>query len=121
MQEQLDFCELDFYENYVICRINEGEEIDAKKNNLQTDAIIKHFKGKPFVYITHRVNSYSVDPKIYYDSSEIESLVGFAVVGNTYLAVSNAEIEKLFLKKPFEIFTELDEAVDWAHTILKSK
>jgi hypothetical protein len=121
MHLELDFCELEFYENYVICRINEGEEINVEKNNLQTDEIVKHFNGRPFVYITHRVNSYSVDPSIYYDSSEIESLVGFAVVGNTYLAVSNAEIEKLFLKKPFEIFTELDEAITWAQSILKTE
>ena len=80
-----------------------------------------YYTSKEFVYITHRVNSYAVDPAVYTKTSQIKNLVGFAVVASNYIALSNAEIEKIFLKKPFEIFTELDKAKEWAQSLVKTK
>jgi len=45
--------------------------------------------NEAFVYITHRVNSYSVDPTIYISVSKIENLVGFAVVFINQMALSS--------------------------------
>ena len=46
------------------------------------------------------------------------NLKGFAVVTKTLLAKKNAEIEKLFLNKPFEIFSDIDEALSWAKSVI---
>jgi hypothetical protein len=75
------------------------------------------YKDAPFVYLTHRVNSYAVDTSIYSKTSQLENLIGFGVISKNYLAKSNAEIEKLFLSKPFRIFDSLDDAIEWAKTL----
>jgi len=78
-----------------------------------------YFSDKHFVYITHRLNSYSVNPQIYFETSKIENLKGFAVVSSNYKAKVNAKVEQMFFKKPFKIFTELEDAVAWVDEILE--
>ena len=112
------FCIIEVYDDYVVSCINEGFHLTPDKNKILEDIANEYFYDKPFVYITHRKFSYSVDPAIYLQTSEIFNLAGFAVVAQVPLAKGNAEIEKLFLNKPFEIFTSLDEAKSWAKSIL---
>ncbi len=100
--------------------MNEGVTITPTHNQTLIDVTATYFKDKPFVYITHRINSYAVDPKTYFDTSKISNLVGFAVVSKNFKAKSNAELEKIFFNKPFEIFNTLDEAIRWADTIICS-
>lgn len=104
--------------NILISEINEGVTL----NKAISDAIIHFakatFQNRPFVYLTNRVNSYAVDPIIYRDVSQLKNLRGFAVVSQT-LSARNAEIERLFLNKPFEIFSDLDKAKSWALNTLK--
>jgi len=121
MTIELSFCKMVFSENYVICSINEGETITAEKSNLQTEVILDHYRDNPFIYITHRIHSYSVDPSIYSETSKIETLVGFVVVSSSKSSVKNALFEKMFLNKPFEIFEDIEDAVLWADTICNMK
>ena len=107
------------YDNYVVVVINEGVNITPDHNNVLVEVTNTHFLDKPFVYITHRINSYSVDPKIYYETSKIENLKGFAVVSENYKAKVNAEIEKMFFKKPFETFNKMENAFTWAINLIK--
>ena len=51
---------------------------------------------------------------------KIENLKGFAVVSSNYKAKLNAKIEQLFFKKPFQIFSEMEEAVAWVDELLKN-
>jgi len=113
----LDFGKLTFYDNYVVAVMNEGVNIGNKENDILIKIAEKHFT-KPFIYITHRVNSYSVDPNIYAKTIKSENLSGFAVVSEGYMAKINAQIEKLFFNKPFEIFSSLEEAVEWTKSVL---
>ena len=117
---KFDFCDMHIYNNYMVVVMKEGVTITPSHNLILLNIVETYYSNKKFVYITHRLNSYSVDPAIYHETSKIENLVGFAVVSKDYKAKSNAEIEKLFLKKPFEIFGTLDEAVSWAKSILNS-
>lgn len=121
MIEQLNFCELEFYDKYVICRINEGETISFEKSKQQTEAILNYYKNKPFIYITHRVNSYAVDPNIYANSSKIKTLIGFVVVSSNIASVKNAIFERMFLDKPFEIFNDISDATMWADEVYRMK
>ena len=98
--------------------MNEGITIAPEHNVTLLNIVDTYYKNKNFVYISNRLNSYAVNPAIYIETSKVENLVGFAVVSKDYKAKSNAEIEKLFLKKPFEIFNTLDQAVNWAQSIL---
>jgi hypothetical protein len=106
------------YDNYIIVEIAEGITIATKHNKILEDIAEKYFASKDFVYITNRVNSYAVNPAVYKKTSKIKNLVGFAIVASNYIALRNADIEKLFLNKPFESFTELSEAIKWAEAIV---
>ncbi|MCF6307781.1 MAG: hypothetical protein L3J09_07480 [Flavobacteriaceae bacterium] len=108
-----DFCEIEVYNDYIIAIMNEGISLTPDKNDVLLGISSKYFKNKDFGYITHRINSYSVDPRIYTETSKIENLVSFAVVSNNKLALSNAQIEKLFYKKPFKQFINLEDAISW--------
>lgn len=115
---KLKFCTLSFFDNYVISVINEGEHVDYTLNKILIKKIEKRF-NKPFIYITNRINSYSVDPNIYPRTTEVKNLAGFAVVSKAHMAKVNAQIEQMFFGKPFEIFSEMEEAIAWAKKILK--
>ncbi|WP_179349572.1 hypothetical protein [Winogradskyella pacifica] len=108
------FGELTIYDNYVLAVMKEGVTISPNYNDVLIDISATYFHNKQFIYITHRVHSYSVDPQIYYQTEKIKNLIGFAVVSQNYQAKLNAQIEKMFFKKPFKIFTELEDAVTWA-------
>ncbi len=111
-----DFCKMSIYDNYLVVVIKEGVNLTPSHNNVLLEVTETYFSGKPFVYITHRINSYSVDPKIYFETAKIKNLKGFAVVSKDYKAKTNAKVEKLFFNKPFKIFSELDDAIAWAKT-----
>ncbi len=113
----LEFGKLTFYDNYVVAVMNEGVNIGDKENETLIKVAEAHF-SKPFIYITHRINSYSVDPNIYSKTAKLKNLTGFAVVSEGYMAKTNAQIERLFFNKPFEIFSTLDEAIEWTQTVL---
>jgi len=114
-----DFCDMTVYNNYVVVVIKEGVNLTPQHNNVLVEVTNTYFIDKPFIYITHRINSYSVDPKIYFETAKIENLKGFAVVSIDYKAKINAEIEKLFFNKPFKIFATVEDAVKWANTLTK--
>lgn len=121
MKETLtfDFCKMDIYDNYMVVTMNEGVNITPDHNRVLLEVTKNHFEDQPFVYITHRINSYSVDPQIYLETAKIKNLKGFAVVSNNYQAKVNAQIEQLFFNKPFEIFTALEDAFIWADNLVK--
>ncbi|MCT4630052.1 hypothetical protein [Winogradskyella sp.] len=114
-----DFCDMMIYDNYIVTIIKEGVNITPDHNEILEEVAIMYFTDKPFVYISHRINSYSVDPKIYFKTTNVKNLKGFAVVSNNYQAKVNAEIEQMFFAKPFEIFENIDEAIDWANELTK--
>jgi hypothetical protein len=108
-----DFCNIDIYENYIIVVIFEGINIIPEHNNVLLSIAEKYFKNKSFGYNTNRINSNSVDPRIYLETSRIKNLAAFAIVSSKKIHKSNAAIEKLFFKKPFKHFAELDVAINW--------
>ncbi len=120
MEDELkfDFCDMYIYDNYMVAIMNEGVTITPEHNEILLNIVDTYYNNKKFVYITHRLNSYSVDPAIYFETSKIKNLAGFAVVSKDFKAKSNAEIERLFLNKPFEVFNTLEEAVSWTKTLL---
>ena len=101
--------------------IKEGEHITVEKSISQTEAILKYYKDRHFVYITHRINQYTVDINVYNDSSKIDSLLGFVVVSKGIPSVKNAISEKMFLDKPFEIFEDIEDATLWAENLYNMK
>ncbi|MEO1032152.1 hypothetical protein [Winogradskyella sp.] len=115
----LDFCDMTIYDNYLVVVMKEGANITPEYNDVLLDITHTYYPERPFVYIAHRIHSYSVDPIIYLETAKIENLKGFAVVSKNYQAKVNAQIEQMFFKKPFEIFKTLEDAVDWANKLIE--
>ncbi|MEM7186848.1 MAG: hypothetical protein AAF466_09330 [Bacteroidota bacterium] len=103
-----------FYPNIVIVEAHEGVTINYKTafSILLRGLQITGFK--PVVYISNRINSYSVDPNDYKYLNKISSLKAIAIVSKLESARQNAKLEKEFSKKDLEIFEDLNDAYLWA-------
>ncbi|NCT16939.1 MAG: hypothetical protein COZ75_07720 [Flavobacteriaceae bacterium CG_4_8_14_3_um_filter_34_10] len=113
-----DFCEFSIFNNFIIAVINEGITVMPEHNEVLLKLAKKYFKNRPFAYITNRIHSYAVDPKVYLETSKIENLVAFAVVSQQKLSTSNTQVEKMFLNKPYKNFEHLLEAIHWSESII---
>lgn len=121
MRESLtfDFCQMSIFDKYVIVVVNEGVDLRLKQHNILAKIAESHFQNQPFVYISNRVNSYSVDPKIYFETVKIKNLQGLAIVSNNSKVIGNAQIEKLFYQKAFKIFRAIEDAITWAEEMVE--
>lgn len=111
-----DFGRAEIHKNYMIMVMNEGITVIPAYNAELHKLAQNVFEGRPFGYISHRINSYSVDPSVYLETSKIENLKAFAVVSEGEIHFSTAQIERLFLKKPLEVFRTLPEAISWVES-----
>lgn len=111
--------ELFIFDAFLVCQIREGMEIHPEHNQKLNEIIQRHFTGKNIVYISNRVNSYSVDPLTYVETEKIPNLIAIAMVTETPIMKQNAEYERNFFDKPYEIFDSLSEAIQWVHNIIK--
>ncbi len=119
-QLKYDICTAYFFENFLIVEMDEGINLTFESaSKLVHDAIL-YYHGRPFIYISNRVHSYSVTPTDYFKLEEhVPNLIGFAVVSYSRLNKANANIENLFFNRPFEVFNELQEAMNWAESTIK--
>ncbi|WP_053991341.1 STAS/SEC14 domain-containing protein [Mangrovimonas sp. TPBH4] len=106
------------FDDFLVVQIREGADIHPKHNEKLNEIVETHYSGKHFVYISNRVNSYSVDPLTYVETEKITNLIGIAIVTDARIMRKNAEYEKNFFDKPYKIFNTLSEAIQWAHKIL---
>lgn len=107
-------------DEFLICQIREGTEIRQEHNVELNEIIQTHFSNKNMVYISNRINSYSVDPLTFVHIERIPNLLAIAVIPQTESMRKNAEFERDFYDKPYEIFDNLSEAITWANNIIKS-
>ncbi|WP_191858188.1 hypothetical protein [Hanstruepera ponticola] len=110
--------ELFVFDEFLICQIAEGVNVTPEHSEILNQVIKKHFQGKDLVYISNRVNSYSVDPLTYVETERIPSLVAIAMVPDDDIMKKNAEYERNFYDKPYEIFNNLSEAIEWSHRMI---
>jgi hypothetical protein len=109
----LGYSEVFVFENYLINQIKEGEKVVvAHAQNLRA-MIDKHFKDRKMVYIANRVKSYSVNPLAYFKVAEIDILKAICIGIDSNMKRHTALYEKQFSAKPFEIFSNMNEAIFW--------
>ncbi|MDH7446835.1 hypothetical protein [Aquimarina sp. 2201CG14-23] len=116
----LDFCQIEIHKDYLKVIINEGVTVSPKHNDVLLDIVEKHFKNKAFVYITHRLNSYSINPTIYLETAKIKNLIGFAVVSSDPQQKLQTKVEKTFFNKEFRQFDTMESALTWKKKLLKN-
>ncbi|AVR46139.1 hypothetical protein C7S20_13220 [Christiangramia fulva] len=115
---ELDFANLQFFDEYVISRIK--NDVLLEKNNVEILRKMCHdFYGfKKFVYIADRENDYNVNPIIYLTLLERNTLMGIAVVSRVISKLKTANFEKQFSPVAFELFQNLEEAKVWAQSLI---
>ncbi len=116
----LEFCDLDVYDDYVVSRIHEGITTKPEMLKVFFKLMDIHYKNKPFVYVSHRVHSFSINPAIHAESSKIPNLLGIAVVSSDPMQIEQVKMEKFFFKKDFEIFDTIEKALKWKEEILNT-
>ncbi|WP_378175809.1 hypothetical protein [Aquimarina sp. SS2-1] len=116
-----DFGLAEIYDDYIKVIINEGITVSPDDNNILLEMVENHFKNKAFVYITHRIYSYSIDPTVYLETAKIKTLVGLAVVSDNPIQKNQTQIEKTFFNKKFKHFTNMEAALTWKDEILNEQ
>ena len=114
-----DFGTAEIFEHYLVMVMKEGVHIIPEYNEELINLADQYYKNRKFVYITNRKHSYSVDPRIYLETSKIENLAGFAIVSEKEIPISTAQVEKIFLNKPMRVFDTVEQAATWALDLLK--
>lgn len=120
---ELPFGSVIFINNIQIAELNEGIIFDISHNKELLDLAQKRFNMFPYGYISNRVNSYSINPLIHLESANVENLISIAIVSKNPLVRQNTIIEKQFFrnKSSFEVFENLEEAIQWTNTQLLVK
>jgi len=102
------------YDSIIMMEGKENVTISFRTGIFILLKLISLVKTRPVVYISHRINSYAVDPNDYKYLDMIPNLKGIAVVSYSDFGQETAQLEKRFYKKPFKCFTSLSEAEKWA-------
>tara|TARA_R100000306_G_scaffold125_3_gene236 strand:- start:15354 stop:15737 length:384 start_codon:yes stop_codon:yes gene_type:complete len=110
----------EIHETYVILVMNEGITVKPEYNDILLNISTKYYANKKFGYITHRINSYSVDPRVYFETSKIKNLVAFAVVSEKNIKAATTEVEKIFLKQPLKHFKTIKKAKNWINSVVEN-
>lgn len=111
---ELEFSHLKFYDHYVISQLKEDVVFDRPQVQELIQVCNAFFKGRKYVYISHRVHNYNVNPTIYLQLQEAKNLSGIAIVSQKTSSLNMAAFEKNFAKVPFEVFLKLKDAKEWA-------
>lgn len=117
----LSFGEITVYNDYVYTVMNEGITVSPNLNDILLAVAEIYYSDREFVYITHRINSYSIDPIVYIETSKIKNLKGFIAVCPNKSLIESFRIEKLFFEKPFAVYQTLDEALAYKEELLNGK
>ena len=107
--------EFEFYKGYFIGRINDGVNVGSNFVDALSELIHKHYHGKPFIYISDRINSYSLDPLATEDLIKRNNIRFVGVVVYTQQQEHMFYFEERFLDGiTMRNFVSLDAAVVWS-------
>ncbi|GAB1857194.1 hypothetical protein MHTCC0001_20300 [Flavobacteriaceae bacterium MHTCC 0001] len=112
-----------YFDNFMISELNEGLVVNLEVVlNVTNKLTMKHYgTTTPFVYISHRINSYSIQPTVHLTTQKLmPNTMGYAVVSYNSVHKEIVDIEKLFLDIPAKMFNCIEEAVTWANNIIVS-
>lgn len=110
---ELSYCNLVFKESYAILVMKVDSAITMETSKEITDYLEAYYKGKKFVFITHRKYPHDIDLNVY-NGRILKNMIGFAIVSENPEEIKRAMQEQPLWNEAFTFFKELDEAEDWA-------
>lgn len=116
--EKIDIGTFYIYPKKVLGIINDGVNLKLDQFSVLIALCEKHYGLNDFAYISYRINSYAVDPTLYTYLLEMDHLKGICIVTDNDIYIQNFKIEKAFYSKNMKIFNDLNQAFEWADTIV---
>ncbi|NQX78692.1 hypothetical protein [Gilvibacter sp.] len=107
-----------FYDQLIITEFNEGVNISYVTGIQLLMECLKHIGPKPFIIISNRVNSYSVQPNDYKYLERVPNLNGIAIVAKDSVSAANAMLESKFFTKAFAVFEDIKSASEWSQSLI---
>jgi hypothetical protein len=113
-----NFADLYIFDDFVVSEIREGITFSWDEHGKQITKDVTEYTncdGSNIVYISHRINSYSIVPTGWLMIYKYRlSLKGYGVFGYNSMSFFNTVIEDLFLNKKIRKFSSLESAAQWA-------
>lgn len=116
---ELSFTKLEFHPSIVISTVKEDVLFDENHVEELRQICKDHFGDKKFIYIANRKYNYNVNPVIYINLIQTNTLKGIAVISEDLEKLKTANFEKQFSPVPFELFHNKQEALVWANGIVQ--
>ncbi len=108
-----------YNKHIAVVEVNEGVNLSYTTARSLLFKGLLAFKNRPWVYISNRVNSYSVVPTDYEYLHKIKTLKALSIGVPSGTDPSMTAIEQIFCRKPFQLFDNgLEEAMQWAEKML---
>jgi len=120
---KLPFGHFYFFESIVVAELNEGIHFDWKRVKIVLELIVSYYgKGNKLVYISNRVNSYSIEPQLWGKYEKKYSLfISTGIVAYNKSGGLSVVLERVFAKESINRFRSLKEVMDWAIKLTKEK
>lgn len=120
---KLPFGNFYLFDRIVVSELNEGIHFDWKRVKILSDIIVRHYGNeKKLVYISNRVNSYSIEPQLWVKFEKKYNLfISAGIVAYDKSGGLSVVLERLFSKESINRFRFLKEAMDWAIKFTKEK
>lgn len=112
-----------FYQNIIVGEVNEGEH-STFENAKEIFNLAEEIYGNDnrFIYISHRINSYSVDPFWFIKAKiQLPNCKAFVLVADKSGKEKFAKIEKMFIKSKLVMHDNLENAIAWADEFFAKK
>ena len=109
----LDVGKIQVYDNYMVSIFDEGATLTLERAYQIIGISEIHFRNRNFGFVSHRINSYAIDPTVYTYLRQLDNLKAFAIVSNKEVDMHNFHIEKLFYKNAMKLFVDYHKAVKW--------
>ncbi len=110
---QLPYCSLFFKDHHAILEMKPNSFITMETASEITGHLETYYKGKNFIFITHRKYPHDIDLNVY-KGRILKNMIGFAIVSKNPEEIKRAMQEQPLWNEAFTFFKELSEAEDWA-------
>ncbi len=113
-QYDLELGKVFFYKNYLIIEVAEGICFDYEKAKTLSLLTNLHFGDRSFGYISHRINSYSLEATDYMKIKDVlPNIKAFAAVTYNESQKASIRIENMFYQEGIVSFENIEEAIKW--------
>jgi len=113
---EMPFGNFYFFNEFLLSELNQGVHFSWDKVKKISDLATEFYgKDNRVVYISNRVNSYSIEPQSWLKfDKEYNFFKASAIIAYDMKGGLSVVLEKLFSQKRIQKFTDLDSAIDWA-------